>query len=243
MHHLLPTAHWCACALQISDATIIDKIRGLFLYMWRAINKCVPRAFSDRRNISTYAGDLLAGAMNFNKRFTAAWAADGYRDYLSPETASAESGKTVLSRLLRKGTAESFLTASAGPGPSSPTAASDGYGDTAYTRSGGGGGGGYSSSGLSEGIPPPPPPPQSGYASMPYDRITPGPSAPPPMPSSGYPAGYGVSSGASRSVGSPRAPPPAATASGPSPYDFLSYGSTSYGGTTGTGAAAVDYGY
>lgn len=65
------------CALvaysKISDASVLDKIRGLFLYMWRAINRSVPRAFSERRNVSTYAGDLLAGAMLFNKRFTAAW--------------------------------------------------------------------------------------------------------------------------------------------------------------------------
>jgi hypothetical protein len=92
--------------LQISDATIIDRIRGLFLYMWRAINRSVPRAFSERRNVSTYAGDLLSGAMLFNKRFTAAWAADGYRDYLSPEQTPLESGKAVLTRLLRKGAAE-----------------------------------------------------------------------------------------------------------------------------------------
>ena len=44
-----------------------------------------------------------AGAMLFNKRFTSAWAADGYRDYLSPEQRPLESGKTVLSRLLGRG--------------------------------------------------------------------------------------------------------------------------------------------
>lgn len=92
------------CALvaysKISDTSVLDKIRGLFLYMWRAIHKSVPKTFNDRRNVSTYAGDLLAGAMLFNKRFTAQWAADGYRDYLSPDTRVLESGKTVLNRLL-----------------------------------------------------------------------------------------------------------------------------------------------
>ncbi len=34
---------------KISDATVIDKIRGLFLYMWRSINTSVPRAFDSRR--------------------------------------------------------------------------------------------------------------------------------------------------------------------------------------------------
>lgn len=95
------------CALvaysKISDSSVLDKIRGLFLYMWRAINRSVPRAFVDRRDVSTYAGDLLAGAMLFNKRFTAAWSADGYRDYLSPDALPVETGKAVLNRLLRKG--------------------------------------------------------------------------------------------------------------------------------------------
>jgi len=71
------------CALvaysKISDATIVDKIRGLFLYMWRTLNRNVAKVMVGRRNISTYAGDLLSGAMLFNKRFTAQWAADGYR--------------------------------------------------------------------------------------------------------------------------------------------------------------------
>lgn len=49
--------------LQISDATIVDMVRGLFLYMWRAINKGVPRAVaSTGRGGTTYLGDLLAGA-------------------------------------------------------------------------------------------------------------------------------------------------------------------------------------
>jgi hypothetical protein len=48
-------------------------------YMWRSINTSVPRAFDARRSVSTYQGDLLSGAMLFNKKFTAQWAADGYR--------------------------------------------------------------------------------------------------------------------------------------------------------------------
>lgn len=70
--------------------------------MWRSMNKNVPRAFSERRNVSTYAGDLLSGAMLFNKRFTQQWAADGYRDYLSPDPIVLESGLDVLHRLLNK---------------------------------------------------------------------------------------------------------------------------------------------
>lgn len=85
---------------KISDASIIDKIRGLFLYMWRSINTSVPRAFDARRSVSTYQGDLLSGAMLFNKKFTAQWAADGYRDYLSSGAELVETGREVLSRIL-----------------------------------------------------------------------------------------------------------------------------------------------
>ena len=68
----------------------------------------------------------VAGAMLFNKRFTAAWAADGYRDYLSPETRPLETGKTVLSRLLGRGPGGSIST---GSEPSQLLAASlHGYG-------------------------------------------------------------------------------------------------------------------
>lgn len=85
---------------KISRASPADKLKGLFLYMWRAINRSVPKAFSDRRNVSTYAGDLISGAMLFNKRFTALWAEDEYRDYLNPDVAPETSGRAVLRRLM-----------------------------------------------------------------------------------------------------------------------------------------------
>jgi hypothetical protein len=92
------------CALvaysKISSAPPADKLKGLFLYMWRAINRSVPKAFSERRSVTTYAGDLIAGAMLFNRRFTALWHEDDYRDYLSPEAASEESGRAVLRRIM-----------------------------------------------------------------------------------------------------------------------------------------------
>lgn len=84
---------------KISHASPLDRIRGLFLYMWRSITVNVPHTVEHRQGISTYAGDLLSGAMLFNKRFTAMWAQDGYRDYLSPDAPREESGKAVLSRL------------------------------------------------------------------------------------------------------------------------------------------------
>ena len=58
------------CALvaysKISNASPGDKIRGLFLYMWRSINDTVPRAIEERRNVTTYMGDLINGSMAFN---------------------------------------------------------------------------------------------------------------------------------------------------------------------------------
>ena len=94
------------CALvaydKISGASVGDKVRGLFLYMWRAINESVPRAIEERRNITTYMGDLISGSMAFNVKFTAMWAKDGYRDYLSPAVPAREEARDVLSRLLAK---------------------------------------------------------------------------------------------------------------------------------------------
>lgn len=124
------------CALvaysKISDVTIIDKIRGLLLYMWRAINGSVPKTWADgRRTGTTNQGDLLAGAMLFNKRFTAAWAADNYRDYLSPAHAPNEDGQTVLARL-KGGTGGAQLAATASS--ASMSASSVGSGGLAAAR-------------------------------------------------------------------------------------------------------------
>ena len=94
------------CALvaysKISNASPGDKIRGSFLYMWRSINDTVPRAIEERRNVTTYMGDLINGSMAFNVKFTAMWAKDGYRDYLSPKPLAREEARDVLSRLLTR---------------------------------------------------------------------------------------------------------------------------------------------
>ena len=84
---------------KISKSSVADKLRGLFLYMWRAINKTVPKALEYRKGTSTYGGDLMRGAMLFNSKFTSAWSADGFRDYLSPEVKIKDPARVVLSRL------------------------------------------------------------------------------------------------------------------------------------------------
>ena len=40
--------------------------------------------------------------MAFNVKFTAMWAKDGYRDYLSPKPLAREEARDVLSRLLTR---------------------------------------------------------------------------------------------------------------------------------------------
>jgi hypothetical protein len=92
------------CALiaysKISDASPGDKVRGLFLYMWRAINETVPRAMASQNSLTSYMGDLISGSMQFNVKFTAMWSKDGYRDYLSPEVEAREEARDVLNRLM-----------------------------------------------------------------------------------------------------------------------------------------------
>ena len=69
--------------------------------MWRSINEAVPKAMEDRA-ISTYAGDLIQGAMHFNNKFVEMWRNEGYRDYLSPAGTEREEARSVLGRLLGK---------------------------------------------------------------------------------------------------------------------------------------------
>lgn len=87
---------------------------------------------TSRRNVSTYAGDLMRGAMQFNKRFTEMWAKDNYRfarlgtnacmfggakhettkclvsltnhrDYLLPEEEEIGTGRDALQRIMAGG--------------------------------------------------------------------------------------------------------------------------------------------
>ena len=85
--------------------------------MWRAINDTVPRTM-EGDSISTYMGDLINGSMQFNVKFTAMWAKDGYRDYLSPEAEAREEARDVLNRLMHGGATRS--SRSLGAPPSAP---------------------------------------------------------------------------------------------------------------------------
>jgi hypothetical protein len=228
--------------VQISDATIIDKVRGLFLYMWRSINKSVPRAFSERRNVSTYAGDLLSGAMLFNKRFTAAWANDGYRDYLTPEETRLESGKTVLGRLLSKGSGSDMLASA-----------------SLARMHAGLDGDGYTTSPVSSALSPSNIPAGTRLATSSYYDAVPS-TLSPPAPVSGAAPGMRLDGRGSEGRGEGRTGETASRSYGTESYDFQTYsapsnsaavapGSSGYGltgvaGVSGrTGNFATDYGY
>ncbi|RYE84546.1 MAG: hypothetical protein EOO65_02065, partial [Methanosarcinales archaeon] len=118
----------------------------------------------------------MACALEFNKRFTAAWAANGYRDYLSPEIAALESGQAVLSRLLKRGNTESLLALASSYAAANAVPVDGGdLGDVAAAHgaaassaySYGLDAGGDASGGTPEAtkygfaLPPPPPPPSS----------------------------------------------------------------------------------
>ena len=95
------------CALRaygkLSSATDLDKIRGLFLYMFRAIEQGVPAAVEGARGSSatTDHGSLVRGAADFTRLFVDAWKKDGLRDYLAPVTAPVESASDMLRRMQR----------------------------------------------------------------------------------------------------------------------------------------------
>ena len=78
---------------------IPDKLRGLFLYMWREINKAVPRAVMSSSALGVYSGSMTEGARLFNSRVSSDWAAAGFRDYLSSATAASYDGRATLQRL------------------------------------------------------------------------------------------------------------------------------------------------
>jgi hypothetical protein len=79
-----------------------DKVRGLFLYMWRQIQSSISQSVSGNLSSSrsTHKGGLLRGAQVFNERFIAMWQEDEYKDYLFPKEAEREEGRDVLSKLI-----------------------------------------------------------------------------------------------------------------------------------------------
>jgi hypothetical protein len=78
------------CALRaFTDSKIPtdEKIKGMFLYVWRFIQSSIQEEISGigtvkKGGFNTYKGGLLRGSQILNERFIAAWTKDGYKDYL-----------------------------------------------------------------------------------------------------------------------------------------------------------------
>jgi hypothetical protein len=78
------------CALRAFADTKIptdEKIKGMFLYIWRFIQSSIQDEISgigtvNRGGFNTYKGGLVRGSQILNERFISAWTKDGYRDYL-----------------------------------------------------------------------------------------------------------------------------------------------------------------
>ncbi len=77
-----------------TNVTTEDKIRGLFLSIWRHLQNCSIENMSGYGTVSgggfnNYKGGLIRGSQMLNERFVAAWTRDNYRDYVD---ASANTG-------------------------------------------------------------------------------------------------------------------------------------------------------
>jgi len=96
----------------------LDKLMGLFHYMWRSITTAVPMAWSDQRSSTstTDAGALLHGTRIFNKLFTEQWMHEGRRNYLEPEPEAPQTGLNMLRMMSPPGRAAGCSSSSGGGG-------------------------------------------------------------------------------------------------------------------------------
>lgn len=86
----------CAlCAYKNYSISTEDKIKGLFLFIWRFMQSRVSEELKvHKQTMSSSAGEkagLLRGSQLLNERIVAAWTKDGYRDYLDPNATPASS--------------------------------------------------------------------------------------------------------------------------------------------------------
>ena len=119
-----------------------DKLRNMFLFMWRTINSNVPRALGLHAADGTYTANLIQGAQEFSNAFVNDWKHADFCDFLRDAETAEVPARKVLRGLLRSGDAD--LGSRAGGGAEAAAAA-------------GGGGGGYSTSAYGDrGTPQPP---------------------------------------------------------------------------------------
>lgn len=67
-----------------------DKLKGMFLYIWRHIQETMADQINGRDIVEKSAfqvgkGGLLRGSKILNDKFIAAWNKDGFKDYLQEE--------------------------------------------------------------------------------------------------------------------------------------------------------------
>lgn len=92
-----------------SSITTEDKVKGMFLYIWRHIQSTMKSNISSVSN-NTYKGGLIRGSQILNERFITAWTKDHYRDYLDfkvtkicPNSPDSNMPKSLFSSLLNNG--------------------------------------------------------------------------------------------------------------------------------------------
>lgn len=117
-----------------------EKVKSMFLYMWRHIQESVQEqvngTMSSGGGMNTYKGGLIRGAQILNERFIAAWAKDGYKDYLdtAPPVPSFNSTEAKASSMLNKlitRSKDALAGSSAAASSSSAGAGADGTDSTA----------------------------------------------------------------------------------------------------------------
>lgn len=87
-----------------TDITTEDKVKGMFLYIWRHIQSSVQEQVSKPGSIlnsqSSQKVSLMRGSQVLNERFLNLWAKDGHRDYLSPPAEVVPDGASVIKNLV-----------------------------------------------------------------------------------------------------------------------------------------------
>ena len=90
------------------DVTPENRLKALLIHLWKGLDR-IEETYTGRR----YGDALMRACTIFNQRFTAMWARDGHRDYLSPIVEVTLDGRELLDELFDDeddgGGEESFL--------------------------------------------------------------------------------------------------------------------------------------
>jgi hypothetical protein len=85
-----------------NSITTEDKVKNLFLYIWRHVLCNIQDQSSGKGNISNsnFKAGLLRGSQRLNEKFLSMWARDGHRDYLDPPAPAVPSHTSMISNML-----------------------------------------------------------------------------------------------------------------------------------------------